>query len=332
MCAAASGFGGAIGVSKKLQRGFTEAAPFIIEAKNLQKAWREEFMQMGAPAREEFDSQMGSFANLLAEGKPAFEYPEFEDSKAYKMAGELADRGLTLLSRQIPAQQAVGGNLYTPGTERELKESYTALSNNLANEAYYNQYAPERRAERESKTNEWLQTKVAPQLSFMNTLSGYGLGTTALAANAGNQATDALTNLGALAWNKNAGSASALQAGINSNLAFGSQMAGGGMMAMSSRMLKYKIKELDSVNANDIINSLSPVTFFWKDTDTADAGFIAEEVKEILPEAVRDYNGNLMINFTPLVAVLVKSVQELKQEVELLKKKGDSDAVLSMDA
>ena len=71
----------------------------------------------------------------------------------------------------------------------------------------------------------------------------------------------------------------------------------------------------------DIIYSLRPVDFTWRESDEEDKGFIAEEVQLLYPEFVtlNDDGTTQGIKYSKLVSVLVKSVQELKDEIELLK-------------
>ena len=56
-----------------------------------------------------------------------------------------------------------------------------------------------------------------------------------------------------------------------------------------------------------------------------DKGLIAEEVQMVYPEFVTlNEDGTTQgIKYSKLVSVLIKSIQELKQEVDLLKKKLD---------
>jgi len=54
-------------------------------------------------------------------------------------------------------------------------------------------------------------------------------------------------------------------------------------------------------------------------------GFIAQEVKEFIPQAYVENGENdekfIGLNYNSIVAVLVKAVQELKEEIEQLKNK-----------
>lgn len=88
----------------------------------------------------------------------------------------------------------------------------------------------------------------------------------------------------------------------------------------SSERYKTNIQPLSTQLSN--INNLNPVTFEWKDDreEGIQLGLIAEEVYKIIPEAVaiKD-NKPEAIAYTKLVPILIKAVQELKQEIEELK-------------
>jgi hypothetical protein len=73
----------------------------------------------------------------------------------------------------------------------------------------------------------------------------------------------------------------------------------------------------------DNILKLNPVTFDWIEDEREDIGLIAEQVNEIYPEFVgRNPAGEIQgIKYSKLTTILIKSIQELKQEVETLKAK-----------
>ena len=64
-----------------------------------------------------------------------------------------------------------------------------------------------------------------------------------------------------------------------------------------------------------------------KDTKKSEKllGFIAQEVKEYIPQAYvengADDNKFIGLNQMPIIAALTKAIQELKAEIEILKKK-----------
>ncbi len=70
----------------------------------------------------------------------------------------------------------------------------------------------------------------------------------------------------------------------------------------------------------EIINKLNPVSYNWKFNNKADEGLIAQEVKDVVPNAVtgseEDY---YMMDYSKLVTPLVKAVQEQQEQIETLK-------------
>ena len=101
--------------------------------------------------------------------------------------------------------------------------------------------------------------------------------------------------------------------------------------------LRFK-KNISKISSGlDKINSLNPVKFNWVDgfvpseNDKEMLGFIAQEVFEIIPEAVELFGNNsitinnieiknpLRVNEKFIIPVLVKAIQELKQEIDTLK-------------
>jgi hypothetical protein len=91
----------------------------------------------------------------------------------------------------------------------------------------------------------------------------------------------------------------------------------------SAERFKTNIQTLDL--QLDKVNLLNPVTFEWIEDGREDIGLIAEQVNEIYPEFVgRNPAGEIQgIKYSKLTTVLIKSIQELKQEVETLKAKID---------
>ena len=72
----------------------------------------------------------------------------------------------------------------------------------------------------------------------------------------------------------------------------------------------------------EIINKLNPVNFEWKESKEIQDGLIAQEVMDIVPNAVtgseEDY---YQMDYSKLVTPLIKAIQELSAEVEELKAK-----------
>jgi hypothetical protein len=82
-------------------------------------------------------------------------------------------------------------------------------------------------------------------------------------------------------------------------------------------------------NASNIINRLNPVTFDWNNSEARrsesgvplqEIGFIAQEIEKVLPEVVilDEEEGYKLVNYTALIPILTKAVQELSQKVNEL--------------
>jgi uncharacterized membrane protein len=100
----------------------------------------------------------------------------------------------------------------------------------------------------------------------------------------------------------------------------------------SDRKLKENIKPIEK--ALDKVSKLKGVSFDWKESDSyskvkEDYGFIAQDVKKIVPELVREDGGGMLSlqynGITPIIIEAIKEqqkmIQELKAEIELLKNK-----------
>ena len=92
----------------------------------------------------------------------------------------------------------------------------------------------------------------------------------------------------------------------------------------SDKRLKKNIKDV-SYGLEDVLK-LRGVEFDWKEKldGKHDIGFIAQEIEEVVPELVKEVDGlnnedpHLVVDYAKLVPVLVESIKELKEEVDLL--------------
>ena len=76
-------------------------------------------------------------------------------------------------------------------------------------------------------------------------------------------------------------------------------------------------------NALEKLHKLDGVEFKWKRDDVASAGVIAQQVQEVLPQAVREVTGlngedHLTVNYGALTAVLIEAIKELTAKVDSL--------------
>jgi len=90
----------------------------------------------------------------------------------------------------------------------------------------------------------------------------------------------------------------------------------------SDYRMKKNIKPLE--NGLERLSKLKPVKFDWKLNNESTEGFIAHEVQEIFPHAVtgeKDGENMQSMDYGRITPLLVKAIQELKAEIELLKSK-----------
>lgn len=91
----------------------------------------------------------------------------------------------------------------------------------------------------------------------------------------------------------------------------------------------YSVGNSDGVAS--IVQCLNPVSFQWANdsikynsgrSNTVEYGFIAQEVKQVLPEIVCETSeGDLSINYIALIPILTATIQELTERVEFLENK-----------
>lgn len=81
----------------------------------------------------------------------------------------------------------------------------------------------------------------------------------------------------------------------------------------SDRRLKKFIKRLKG--AAEIIRSLVGVSYVRKDTNEHEIGFIAQDVKKVLPELVSQQGDYLGVNYSRVVAVLVEAFKEQDKRI-----------------
>jgi hypothetical protein len=93
----------------------------------------------------------------------------------------------------------------------------------------------------------------------------------------------------------------------------------------------YRLKEdLKDYNGLEILSKLKTYNFNWKNTNVRDYGMIAHELQEVLPNYVTgekdalNKDGSINpqgVDYSKIVPVLIKSIQELSAEINILKNK-----------
>lgn len=88
---------------------------------------------------------------------------------------------------------------------------------------------------------------------------------------------------------------------------------------LSDASLKQNVVAIQS--ALDKVVRLNGVSFDWKEGSRADYGFIAQQVKEVIPEVVKQNKetGIHSVNYTSIIAIQNEAIKELKKEIDQLK-------------
>jgi len=89
----------------------------------------------------------------------------------------------------------------------------------------------------------------------------------------------------------------------------------------SDKTLKTNVSQI--AYGLDTVLNLKPISFNWIDTENmgtqTEIGFIAQEVKELIPEVIGiNNNETLSLDYPKLTAVLVKAIQEQQAQIEEL--------------
>ncbi len=87
----------------------------------------------------------------------------------------------------------------------------------------------------------------------------------------------------------------------------------------------YRLKEdLKDFNGIDLVDKIPVYNFKWKKENVRTFGVLAHELKKVLPLVVdgdKDEEKYQTVDYSKIVPVLIKAIQELKAEIELLKNK-----------
>ena len=135
---------------------------------------------------------------------------------------------------------------------------------------------------------------------------------------------------GAVTINGNFVTTSSLSAGGHGD--FGDYVSAREFIQSSDRNLKDEIEDIDDDKAIEFLSKLQAKQFVLKsDPETRHTGFIAQDVQEAIKECSLDEtllvseigtddNKHLGLNYSDMIAFLVKGYQSQQQEIELLKK------------
>ena len=88
--------------------------------------------------------------------------------------------------------------------------------------------------------------------------------------------------------------------------------------SLSDATLKENVTPIE--NAGSTIDQLHGVGYNWKDGSGHAYGMVAQQVEEVLPEAVRtDDNGIKSVNYQMVIPFLVETIKELRQDIAEIK-------------
>lgn len=152
------------------------------------------------------------------------------------------------------------------------------------------------------------------QFERLGALSGRGTGATSELSQAGSQFAGTIGQTMQDAANAQASGLIGAQ-NANQQTASGLASAAGTALAFfSDEELKQNIEVIE--NPLEKLDAISGVTWTWRENDEDGAGVIAQEIEEIIPEAITHENGYKKVNYAAVIGLLVESVKDLKAQVE----------------
>jgi hypothetical protein len=99
----------------------------------------------------------------------------------------------------------------------------------------------------------------------------------------------------------------------------GNLTASGNITAFSDRKLKDNIETL--AGCLNLVQEMRGVRYLRKSTGSVEVGVIAQEIQEVVPEAVIDHGDVLSVAYGNLVGVLIEAVKELSVKVQNLEER-----------
>jgi hypothetical protein len=105
--------------------------------------------------------------------------------------------------------------------------------------------------------------------------------------------------------------------GNNGLQVYGNLDATGNVSAFSDRRLKTDLKQIE--HALDKVEALTGYTFTRTDLYQRHTGLIAQDVENVLPEAVSEGEGGMLaLNYGAMMGLIVEALKELRREVGIL--------------
>ena len=92
------------------------------------------------------------------------------------------------------------------------------------------------------------------------------------------------------------------------------------LQATSDIRLKDNVEFLAPGDGLKMALAITPCTFTWKDNGKESVGVIAQEVQDVVPQAVKEApNGYLTVGYGELTAVCLAAIRDLANEVREIK-------------
>jgi hypothetical protein len=117
--------------------------------------------------------------------------------------------------------------------------------------------------------------------------------------------------------------ASIFNTGIGSGSGAAVAMLIGGEFVLQTCDERLKNNIVPTIYSLDDLMQIEVKDFYWTESGLADVGFIAQQLINVVPEAVQydEAKDQYGMNSNPVIALLVKSVQELTNRVEELEQR-----------
>jgi hypothetical protein len=106
----------------------------------------------------------------------------------------------------------------------------------------------------------------------------------------------------------------------NASLDTNGNMTAQNFFSVSDQRFKKNISTI--TNAGDLLKQIRGVRFDWRKDGSPDIGVIAQEVFEVIPEAiVSSMNGSMLtVAYNKIIPLLIETIKELQSRVETLEK------------
>lgn len=107
-----------------------------------------------------------------------------------------------------------------------------------------------------------------------------------------------------------------LSAGSNGDLSYSGRLRPRQINLTSDKRLKSDIRKLGGINK---VLALTGYSYQFKDSEERSAGLLAQDVQQVLPEAVsQDENGYLSLDYNAVIALLVNAVKDQQEMIDIL--------------